>query len=186
MYDVRFNEQPELFGPKLNLRPLQATDLEALYSAASDPTTWAGHPVKDRYKRDVFEPYFAFLLESGGTLAIVAEAGSTIIGCSKYYSAPGQTDSISIGFTFLNPAYWGGTANREVKRLMLDHAYAFYDEVWFHIAPDNIRSQKATAKLGAKHVHDATINLSGTPSLWRCYRLARQDWLATRDEVFGS
>lgn len=38
--------------------------------------------------------------------------------------------------------------------------------VWFHIDPSNIRSRKATAKLGAKHVYDAALNLSGNPASW--------------------
>jgi RimJ/RimL family protein N-acetyltransferase len=39
---------------------------------------------------------------------------------------------------------------------MLDHAFKSYPDVRFHIAPANIRSQKATAKLGADYVYEAT------------------------------
>ena len=55
----------------LMLRPLRQDDLEDLFAAAGHPEVWAGHPAKDRYKRDVFEKYFAFLLGTGSTLAVI-------------------------------------------------------------------------------------------------------------------
>ena len=85
--------------------------------------------------------------------------------------------SMSIGFTFLAQDYWGGSANFEMKRLMLDHAFGSFPEVWLHIAPTNIRSQKATAKLGAVHSHDAMLALTAAPAtLTMCFRLSREGW----------
>ncbi|MEP9372322.1 GNAT family N-acetyltransferase [Mesorhizobium sp. KR1-2] len=171
-----FDFQPELVGDTLRLRPLKHDDFAGLYSAASHPQIWAGHPAKDRHKKEVFEPYFLFLLESGTTLVIIDQQTGQIIGCSRYYVSPDQPDSIAIGFTFLNHAYWGGTTNLELKRLMLDHAFEQFPEVWFHIAPSNVRSQKATAKLGAEHIYDATVDLSGAPAAWMCFRLKKDVW----------
>ena len=168
--------QPELPGDKISLRPLRGDDFEGLFAAASDPETWAGHPAKDRYKREVFEKYFAFLLENGGTLVAIDNELEKIIGCSRYYFAPILPDSLSIGFTFLNHAYWGGSTNFAVKKLMLDHAFKEAGEVWFHIDPSNIRSQKATAKLGAKHVSSEEIDLSGAAAKWMCFKLLKEDW----------
>jgi len=177
--DTKFNAQPELASSLLALRPLMREDLEGLFSAAAHPEVWAGHPAKDRYKRDVFEKYFDFLLGTASTLVVIDRSSNRIIGCSRYYAAPDQPQSISIGFTFLNHAYWGGSFNFEMKRLMLDHAFETFNEVWLHIAPDNIRSQKATSKLGAEHVYDAILNLSGTPSPTMCFRLTKDAWKRT-------
>lgn len=171
-----FDPQPTLQGGSLALRPLEPDDLLGLHEAASDAGTWIGHPVKDRYKREVFEPYFRFLLESGTTLAVLDRLTSRIIGCSRYYVAPDQTNDIAIGFTFLDKAYWGGKTNAELKGLMLDHAYKSFKTVWFHIDPANVRSQKATLKLGAKHFYDAELDLSGKPARWMCFRLDTADW----------
>jgi RimJ/RimL family protein N-acetyltransferase len=177
--EATFNAQPELASDLLVLRPLKPDDFDGLFAAAAHPETWAGHPAKDRYKPDVFRTYFDFLLRSGGTLAVIDRASGRIIGCSRYYPAPDQQDSISIGFTFLNHSYWGGGVNFELKRLMLDHAFRTFPEVWLHIAPDNIRSQKATAKLGAEHAYDALLNLSGSPAPAMCFRLSREAWERT-------
>ncbi|WP_063997072.1 GNAT family N-acetyltransferase [Ensifer sp. Root127] len=186
MFKSDFDPQPALSGEAIFLRPLRPEDLEGLYSAASHPDVWAGHPATDRYKREKFEPYFALLLASETTLVAIDRQNDKIIGCSRYYVAPDMPDSISIGFTFLNKAYWGGGTNFDLKRLMLGHAFGTYPEVWFHIAPTNIRSQKATAKLGAAHVYDAILDLLGTPSPWMCFRLRQDDWnrvVAGRAEV---
>ena len=178
-----FDYQPMLAGPTLALRPLRVDDLDALHAAASDPATWAGHPTRDRHERAVFEPYFRFLLEQGGTLVVEESAAGRIIGCSRYYRAPDRPDAVSIGFTFLAPEFWGGAVNRELKRLMLGHAFESFPEVWFHIAPSNIRSQRATAKLGAEHVEDAVLDLAGTPAPWTCWRLTQDAWVRCEDRT---
>ncbi len=176
MAPADFDMQPELFGRSIALRPLRLDDFDRLFAAAADPEVWAGHPAKDRYKKDVFEGYFRFLLASGSTLVIVDRQSEQIIGCSRYYRPPDRPEAIAIGFTFLNHAYWGGATNFELKTLMLEHAFKAVPEVWFHIDPSNIRSQKATAKLGAEHVYDARLSLSGTEAPWMCFRLSEAAW----------
>jgi N-acetyltransferase len=173
---MQFDPQPTVCGPNLTLRPLRADDYEALSLAACDPELWAGHPAKDRWRPEVFQPYFAGLLASGATLAVIDTASGTVIGCSRYYEVEDAPGDISIGFTFLARAWWGGATNAELKRLMLDHAFQSFDRVWFHIDPTNIRSQRATAKIGAVFAHDAVIGISGAPGNWKCYVLARDAW----------
>lgn len=183
---MSFDFQPTLTGPMLTLRPLRAEDYDVLYSAANDPELWAGHPAKDRWKPEVFAPYFQQLLTSVATLAVIELASGNVIGCSQYYQVEDAPDDISIGFTFLARAWWGGGANAELKRLMLDHAFKSYEKVWFHINPANIRSQKATAKIGAVYDHDAAIGISGAPGAWKCYVLTRTVWSAVRKPAVSS
>jgi hypothetical protein len=77
--ELRFDDQPVLTGPTLTLRPLTASDRDGLFAAAANPEIWAGHPIKERYKPEVFHPYFTFLLEAGGTLAITTSKDRKII-----------------------------------------------------------------------------------------------------------
>ncbi len=173
---MSFNDQPALTGKTLTLRGLTAVDFEGLAKAASDPVTWAGHPATERYKPEVFRPYFDFLLEAGGTLLILDRKTGEAIGCSRYYTGPDAPEDIGIGFTFLSNTYWGGGTNFELKTLMLGHAFEHFERVWFHIAPTNIRSQKATAKLGAVFVDNAELELAGIPAPWTRFRLDREVW----------
>ncbi|WP_128253298.1 GNAT family N-acetyltransferase [Falsirhodobacter deserti] len=152
------------------LRPLTDVDRDGLMRAAANPATWAGHPAHDRWKPEVFGPYFDFLLPRK---SLVVEKNNTIIGASRFYETHDAPEDIAIGFTFIDCAYWGGTTNSVMKRLMLAHAFEHFDHVWFHIAPTNIRSQKAVAKLGARHDHDAVLDHAGKPALSQCWVLGR-------------
>lgn len=158
------------------MRPLTREDFAGLYGAASAPEVWAGHPAKDRYKKEVFQRYFDFLLDTRTALAVVKRESDEIIGCSRYYFAQDHPEHIAIGFTFLSQLYWGGSTNLELKRLMLDHAFKTFPVVWFHIDPTNLRSQKATIKLGAEFVCDTMLDLSGTSARWMCFKLAKTTW----------
>lgn len=177
-----FNAQPTISGYGIALAPLCEADRDGLYAAASYPEVWAGHPAKDRYKPEVFHPYFDFLLSTGNALAIREAQKDEIIGTSSFYPAPDHNNSISIGFTFLTNSRWGGATNFAVKRLMHEYAFAQFAEIWFHIAPDNIRSQKATSKLGAKFRYDATLPIGGPAKDWKCYSLSQKDWEAVVKE----
>lgn len=171
-----FNPHPRLQDASLTLRPLMAADFEPLYAVARDPDIWSGHPAKDRYQRPVFEAYFETLLNSGGTLLCSLSAENRVVGCSRYYTAPLDPRGISIGYTFLGREWWGGQINFLMKRLMLAHAFMTVDDVWLHIDPSNIRSQKATAKLGAKRVSEGPLTLGGKTNIWQEWHLARADW----------
>ncbi len=176
---MAFDPQPTLEGATLLLRPLRFEDFDALYAAASDPATWAGHPVKNRHECDVFEPYFEILLKSAATLVVVDKASGEVIGCSRYYEVPSRPGTMAIGYTFLRCDYWGGVANFEMKTLMFDHVFASFDEVWLDIGVDNIRSQKATAKLGAKKVFEGRLDLgAGREDDYLSFVVSRADWNA--------
>ena len=140
--------QPTLTGKLLELRPLVPGDFDALYAVASDPAIWAQHPVADRYKKDVFNDFFRGALESGGAFAVIDREARCIIGSSRYYGYDAARREIEIGWTFLARAYWGGIYNRELKALMLRHAFGFVDRVIFLVGPQNFRSQRAMEKIG--------------------------------------
>ena len=141
----------------MELRPLLATDFDALFMAASDPLLWEQHPEPDRYTREVFERFFDKAMESRGALAIVDRKTGRIIGTSRYYKHNPESRDIAIGYTFVERAFWGAGYNPEVKKLMLDHAFRFVDRVVFVVGENNIRSQKALAKIGASFLKKAQL-----------------------------
>ena len=146
---MNFDLQPTLKGQLLELHPLKPEDFEDLYAVAGDPLVWEQHPMWDRYKRDIFERFFAAALESRGAFAVRIAGSGEIIGSSRYYDL---TDSeVFIGYTFLARKCWGGNYNREMKSLMLNHAFKFRETVKFHVGETNTRSQKAMAKIGGKY-----------------------------------
>jgi RimJ/RimL family protein N-acetyltransferase len=155
--DVKFDLQPTLNGDLIELRPLRPGDFDALFSAASDPLIWEQHPESDRYQREVFQKFFDGALESKGAFAIVERKSGRIIGSSRYCNLDPTNREVEVGWTFLEREFWGGIYNRELKRLMLDHAFRFVDRVLFVVGENNVRSQKALAKIGATFLRRAEV-----------------------------
>jgi RimJ/RimL family protein N-acetyltransferase len=143
-----FERQPHLVGELLEVRPLTSEDWESLFRVASDPLIWEQHPASDRYKEEVFKEFFREALESGGALVVIDRKTQKIIGSSRYFGFDPQKSQIEIGWTFLARSHWGGKYNGELKRLMLDRAFRFVENVVFLIGSTNVRSQKAVEKIG--------------------------------------
>jgi RimJ/RimL family protein N-acetyltransferase len=165
--------QPTLRGDLVHLRPLRDDDLDALHAAAADPLIWAQHSEKDRHERPVFERFFARAMASGGALAVLDAATGRVIGSSRYYDWNPADRSVVIGYTFLERAAWGGTINRELKHLMLDHAFRFARTVYFHVSPGNVRSRKALERIGAVFDQAQDVMVGGVMSPRLIYRLDR-------------
>ena len=140
--------QPHLRGERLHLRPLTEQDFDALFRAASDPQIWETHPVPDRYELETFKGYFAGLIKSKGALVILDNQTLEIVGTSSFYDYRETEKSVIIGYTFLTRKYWGGSYNREIKKLMMDYAFQFIETCIFHVGLDNVRSRKAMTKIG--------------------------------------
>lgn len=165
--------QPTLVGETLLLRPLREEDWEALYRAASDPGIWEQHPEPTRYQRPVFEGFFRKALESGGALAVLDRRTGEVIGSSRYYEADVSRREVAIGYTFLARSHWGGSANREMKRLMIGHILQWVDTIWFHVGPENHRSRRAMEKIGGVLSHIKGKELYGKVSEIAFYRIGR-------------
>ena len=148
MTSDEFDLQPNLKGELIELRPLTPEDWADLFAVASDPLIWEQHPESDRYKEDVFRLFFKEALESGGAFVIIDKKRQQIIGSTRFHGYDPEKSEIEIGWTFLARNYWGGRYNRELKQLMLAHAFKFVENVVLLVGQTNVRSQKATEKVG--------------------------------------
>ena len=157
---MSFDLQPTLTGNLIKLRPLTRDDFDPLFAAASDPLIWEQHPENDRYRRKVFQSYFDGAMQSGGAFAIIDLESRRIIGSSRYCNLNEAKNEVEIGWTFLERTFWGGTYNRELKSLMLEHAFRFVERVLFVVGENNIRSQKALEKIGAKFLKKTQLPTS--------------------------
>lgn len=180
---TKFDLQPTLKGDAILLRPIQKTDFEELYQAASDPLIWEQHPKSDRYQRDVFQEYFDSAIESGGAFVVIDVADGSIIGSSRYYDLSMANGSgvdagnshVTIGYTFLKRDRWGGEYNRELKRLMMGHAFQYVPKVIFQIGATNIRSQRAIEKIGARLASRQSLD----DTIHVIYEVQREDFFGS-------
>jgi RimJ/RimL family protein N-acetyltransferase len=158
-----FDLQPILKGKLLELRPLRLGDFPDLYAVASDPLIWEQHPAKDRCEENVFQQFFQKALDSGGAFLAIDRKDGRVIGTSRFHDYDAGRNQIEVGFTFLARSHWGGTYNREMKELMLRHAFKYVERVVFLIDPNNFRSQRAVEKIGGVRA-GSTQNAEGRDS----------------------
>jgi len=170
--------QPTLKGELIDLRPLLPGDFEDLFSAANDPLIWEQHPESDRYQRDVFQKFFDGALECKGAFAIIDRKSARIIGSSRYCNLDPARSEVEVGWTFLERQFWGGIYNRELKQLMLNHAFRFVDRVLFVVGEKNLRSQKALEKIGARFLRKAHLPArDGTLAPNLVFAITRDSWI---------
>jgi N-acetyltransferase len=132
------------------MRPLREDDWDALFAAASDPLIWEVHPYNDRWQEPRFRSYFDEGMASGGALMVIDNESGAVIGNSRFANYEKDRNEIEIGWTFLVRSVWGGAYNREMKALMLTHAFQYFDSVRFNIGASNVRSRGAIEKIGAQ------------------------------------
>jgi len=147
---MTFDPQPTLTGPTLTVSPTTPDDWEPLFAAAADPLIWELHPSPDRWKEPVFREFFADGLASGGMLTVRHAPTGAAIGSSRFSTAFAEPGEVEIGWTFLSRTHWGGAANRELKHLMLTHAFDSFATVIFCVGENNARSRRAVEKLGGQ------------------------------------
>src|SRR5581483_8406846 len=159
-----FELQPILEGKLLRLRPLRAEDFDDLYAVASDPLIWEQHPAKERAEREGFRKFFQKALDTRGALVAFDRRDGRVVGTSRYHDLDERNSEIEIGYTFLARSLWGSGHNREMKELMLRHAFGFVERVVFTVDPNNLRSQRAVEKIGGVRM-GTRMNCEGRDSV---------------------
>ena len=144
--------QPYLTSELVVIRPLALSDYSSLFKVASDPLIWEQHHDKTRHTQDGFALFFKESINSMGALCILNSKNNEVIGSSRFKVIDSSNKVVEIGWTFLNRDYWGGSYNREIKRLMIIHALKWFKHVIFYVNAQNFRSQGALAKLGARNI----------------------------------
>ena len=146
---------PTLVGRHVTLRPLAATDRDALVAAASADGLW------DTFYASVAqlkEPdgFFAraFAEQEGGRSLVFAvlDAGGEVVGTTRLMEMHPVHRRVEIGGTFYATRVQRSGLNTEAKRLLLAHAFDTLgcQCVQFQTDSLNRRSQAAIERLGAK------------------------------------
>jgi RimJ/RimL family protein N-acetyltransferase len=169
--------QPSLNGKLVRTRPLLVEDFENLFIVASDPLIWEQHPDPFRYQKEVFKKYFDSGVASKGCLIIEDSLLGEIIGSSRFYDLSEDRKQITIGYTFLSRKYWGGEYNRELKHLMISHAFKSVYAVFFDVGSENYRSRKALEKIGARlNSQKEKISRDGRKLVALMYSIQKSDF----------
>lgn len=143
-------------GPRIQLRPLQVSDADALVSAASDGELWnlpftvvPSAETVDDYIRNALEGY---VLGTVMPFVIVLRETGLVIGATRFWKIDRKNRKLEIGGSWLSASWQRSFVNTEAKYLLLRAAF---DEmacvrVQFTTDESNIKSRTAILRLGAK------------------------------------
>lgn len=155
---MKYNLQPSLENELVIIRPMLERDFAPLFKVASDPLIWEQHPDKTRCTKKGFTRFFEESLATKGALIILDKKSEKVIGSSRYKLIEPEDGVVEIGWTFLSRDHWGGKYNGSIKKLMINYALHFADEIVFYVAKSNLRSQRGLEKLGAEKIESAKIS----------------------------
>ena len=147
----------KLSGKHIYLELLAKEHVDTLRQLAKDERIWEftkAFSIDETFDKQ-FDEYISIAFDEnamGGQQAFVIRStvDNAIIGMTRFYEVKPKDKRAAIGYTWYTPAVWGMVHNKECKLLML--AYIFeewnFSRAEFHVAHQNIRSQKAVEKIG--------------------------------------
>jgi len=190
---ARLRPPVTLSGRHVQLVPLEPSHAPALLHAARDPETqrYLVLPIGTRLPE--VEAVVARLLERqrAGTdlpFATRLRSGGAVIGMTRFLHITPEDDSVDIGGTFLDSAFWRTPINTDAKLAMLRYAFeeACVHRVTLQTDLRNERSQRAIARLGAVregvHREDRVLPSGGYRSSV-FYSILASEWPSVRDQL---
>lgn len=149
-------EPPILTGERVELRPLDSSDRQALLDAAADGKLW-NLKVTVVPGPQTIDAYIDTALQgrSAGTVmpfAIVDRASGRVIGSTRFWKIDRKNRKLEIGHTWLSESAQRTRANTEAKWLLLGYAFDVLQCVRVQFTTDelNEKSRAAILRLGAK------------------------------------
>lgn len=112
---------------------------------------------------------------------ISRNAGGQIIGNTRFYDFSPKNYRLAVGYTWYIPEVWGIGYNTEVKYLMFKYAFEVMavNRIELYTSHNNLRSQRAILKLGAKHegiLRSHSVGHNGEARDSYLYSVIRSEW----------
>ncbi|HDR9054915.1 TPA: GNAT family N-acetyltransferase [Burkholderia vietnamiensis] len=184
--------QPTLTGEHIVLRPLAASDRQALLDAAADGELWNLKVTVVPDERTV-DAYLDTALQgrAAGTVmpfAIVERASGRVIGSTRFWKIDRNNRRLEIGHTWLSASAQRTRANTEAKWLLLAYAFDTLQCVRVQFTTDelNEKSRAAILRLGAKQegiVRHERIMPDGHKRNSVRFSIIDDEWPAIRDRL---
>ncbi|MGC6430523.1 MAG: GNAT family N-acetyltransferase [Jejuia sp.] len=110
-------------------------------------------------------------------------------GTTRYMNINKNNKVLEIGATWIGRNFQGTGLNKNMKFLMLQHAFEImnFEKVEFRIDERNIASRKAVEKLGAQSeglLRKNVVLINGFRRNTCCYGILREEWTNLKTKVF--
>ena len=175
-----------LEGERVKLVPLETQHTAELWESAKDESLWEHYTFRRMGSYEKFEEFINHSIDeakkgSEFTFTIIDKKTGKPVGGTSFLDIQPLSRSLEIGRTWLAKELQGTGFNAECKYLLLKYCF---DElklirVFFKTDSNNIRSQKAMEKIGAKRegiIRNHMIREDGTFRHSAYFSIIESEW----------
>lgn len=182
-------------GKRALIVPLELSHAAELWETAQNETLWTHYTFR---QMKTYERFLGFINESIGfmnegrehTFTIIDKSTGKKIGGTSFLDIQTASRSLEIGRTWISPQVQGTGFNTECKYILLKHCFEELKliRVFFKTDSNNMRSQKALEKIGAKYegiLRNHMIREDGTFRHSVYYSVIQQEWAETKEHLLN-
>ncbi|MGI4740987.1 MAG: GNAT family N-acetyltransferase [Janthinobacterium lividum] len=179
---------------RVRLRPLEATDFEALKAIAFDPDIWRFTLTRgdDAVSLAAYITAALQARQAGQRFpfVIIDRETGRVAGSTSYYNISEANQSLSIGYTWVGTDFQRTGLNRAAKHLLLCHAFGQLgcERVELETDSRNHKSQEAMRRMGATEegtLRSHRITQGGIRRDTVIFSILKPEWDELRRTVFG-
>lgn len=153
--DLTTFQQP-LIQDDIELHVLNESHFSDLENLAKDERLWkfGVHPFhQDNIFREKWLTRATSQIKNNDRVCFVIFYQGKMVGSTSYYHIDHDNKTVTIGYTWIHPNYWGSKINRLIKLMMFEYAFEKLHciRVEFQVDSLNTPSQNALQKIGIKH-----------------------------------
>lgn len=189
-----FAQHVVLENRRVRLRPLEATDFEALKIIAFDPDIWR-YTLTRGDDAVSLAAYISTALQDRAAgrrypFVIIDRETGRLAGSTSYYNVSEPNQSLSIGYTWVGADFQRTGLNRAAKHLLLSHAFGALacERVELETDSRNLKSQQAMRRMGATEEGTLRSHRPTQGGIRRdtvIFSIIRPEWDELRRTVFA-
>ncbi len=169
----------------VKLKPMEMEDVDDIFAVACYDEIWTHMSITVKNREDVIKYVeSALTLKKAGVefpFVIIDAFTNKIIGATKLMDINEHHKRGEIGFTWLTPDYWRTSINTNCKYLLLTYCFEHlgWQRVQIKTDHENIRSQKAIERIGAKKegvLRNHMIRKDGTSRHTVMFSITSDEW----------
>lgn len=188
------NFEPVLENKRVLLRPLQASDLDALLEVALEPSLWEVGAQCIRNREELEQYIHTALKEREQEISIpfvvIDKSNGRVAGSTRFAAITLPHKRAEIGYTFIHPDFQRTGLNRAMKYAMLQHAFEVMGLNRVELKTDerNEKSRNAMLGIGCKQegiLRHHMITWSGWLRNSVYFSILVEEWAEIKERVFG-
>lgn len=184
---IDFIKPSKLEDSKASLVQLEAKHTDDLYEYGKDESLWTHYTFREMRTYERFRDFImasVTAMQEGVneyTFCIIDKQTGKPVGTTSFLDIQPASKSLEIGRTWLAKHLHGTGFNIECKYLLLKHCFETLGliRVFFKTDSNNIRSQKAMEKIGAKYegtLRNHMIREDGSFRHSAYYSIIKEEW----------